>query len=147
MQVVVICSRRANLRSRRPSLLLDQPSLGGGANFFHWAITKQADHFRCNLLMSASLLSRTGVYQRFSLNGIRKIIELSTNKYARFPRYSSLSKLNAAANSFFKLSKSIEASFDANRSSCLYQNDRTRSGIEPWCGSAKHNRPPGFRMR
>src|SRR5258708_40023435 len=130
MQVVVICSRRGNLRSRRQSLRLGQPSLGG-ANFFHWAITKQADHFRCNLLMSASLLSRTGVYQRFSFNGIRKIIELSTNKYARFPRYSSLSKLNAAANSFFKLSKSIEASFDANRSSCLYQNDRTRSGIEP----------------
>src|SRR5712671_4846607 len=131
MQVVVICSRRAKLRCRRLSPLKSQPSTAGGANFFHWDITKQADHFRWSLLMSASLLSRTGVYQRFSLHGIRKIIELSTSKYARFPRYSSLSKLNAAENSFFKLSKSIEASFDANSWSCLYQNDRTRSGIEP----------------
>src|SRR5260370_26916768 len=126
MQVVVICSRRANLRYRKI-----QPSVGVGANFLHWDITKQADHFRWSLLMSPSLRSTPGVYQRFRFKGIRKIIELSTNKYPRFPRYSSLSKLNAAANSFFKLSKSIEASFDANRSSCLYQNDRTWSGIEP----------------
>src|SRR6266404_2220735 len=130
MQVVVICSL-ANLRARARAYRKIQPSVGGFSNFFHWHTTKQADHFRWSLLMSASLLSRTGVYQRFSFNGMRKIIELSTSKYARFPRYSSLSKLNAAENSCFKLSKSIEASFDANRWSCLYQNARTRSSIEP----------------
>src|SRR5260370_23665228 len=108
------CSRRFLSRFPQGLRKIDQPSGRGSSNFFHWDTTKQADHFRWSLLMSASLLSRTGVYQRFSLNGIRKIIELSTSKYARFPRYSSLSKLNAAENSFFKLSKSIEASFDAN---------------------------------
>src|SRR6266446_7171597 len=109
MQVVVIGSRRANLRSRRQSYRqFSFPS--GGSNFFQWDTTKQADHFRWSLLMSASLLSSTAVYQRFSFSGIRKIIELRTSKYARLPRYSSLSKLNAVENSFFKLSRSIEAS-------------------------------------
>src|SRR6266853_5671208 len=134
MQVVVICSRRQIYALAARAYRKIRYAAGCGSNFCHWDTTKQADHFRWSLLMSASLLSRTGVYQRFSLNGIRKIIELSTSKYARFPRYSSLLELNAAENSFFKLSKSIEASFDANSWSCLYQNDRTRSGIEPWCG-------------
>src|SRR5207244_11838231 len=99
------------------------------------------------LLITDSLAIAKDEYHGLNRTGILKIIEFRTNRYPLLPRYASFLKRKRSANRGFSSSKSIDASFEANQRSCLYQNALTMSGRDPVCGSAKQNVPPAFSMR